>query len=50
MTTIIIQHEIKNFEEWKSILDAAETNRSNAGVQLKGLYSSAASANDKTMI
>ena len=40
MVTAIIQHEVKNFAEWKKIFDADEPNRAKAGVKLIGLYRS----------
>jgi len=50
MVTAIIQHEVKNFAEWKEIFDADEPNRAKAGVKLVGLYTSLKNPNDVTMI
>ena len=50
MVTAIIQHEVKDFEEWKKIFDADEANRANASVKLLGLYRSVKNPNDVTMI
>lgn len=50
MVTAIIQHEVKDFEEWKKIFDADEANRADAGVTLIGLYTSVKNPNDVTMI
>jgi hypothetical protein len=50
MVTAIIQHEVKNFAEWKVIFDADEPNRAKAGVKLIGLYKSLKNPNDVTMI
>ncbi len=50
MVTVIIQHEVKDFAEWKKIFDADEPNRSKAGVKLIGLYKSVKNPNDVTMI
>lgn len=50
MVTVILQHEVANFDEWKKGFDADETGRAKAGVQLKGLYTSVKNPNDVTMI
>jgi hypothetical protein len=50
MVTAIIQHEVKNFAEWKKIFDADEPNRAKAGVKVVGLYRSLKNPNDVTMI
>jgi hypothetical protein len=50
MVTIIIQHEVKEFAEWKKIFDADEPNRTQAGVKQIGLYTSIKNPNDVTMI
>ncbi len=50
MVTAIIQHEVKNFAEWKKIFDADDPNRAKAGVKLIGLYTSVKNPNDVTMI
>ena len=50
MVTVIIQHEVRNFSEWKIVFDADESNRSKLGVRLMGLYTSVTNPNDVTMI
>jgi hypothetical protein len=50
MVTVIVQHEVKNFSEWKKIFDADESNRAEAGVKLSGFYTSVKNHNDVTMI
>lgn len=50
MITVIVQHEVKDFAQWKPVFDADEPNRSKAGVSLKGLYTSVKNPNDVTMI
>ncbi|WP_445737798.1 hypothetical protein [Mariniflexile sp.] len=50
MKTVIVQHEVKNFAEWKKIFDADQPNLAKVGVQLKGLYKSDTNANEVTMI
>ena len=50
MSTVIVQHEVKNFAEWKKIFDADQPNLVKVGVQLKGLYKSDKNPNDVTMI
>ncbi len=50
MVTVILQHEVKNFEEWKKVFDEDEKGRAEAGVQLMGLFTSVKNPNDVTMI
>lgn len=50
MVTVIIQHEVKDFAEWKKIFDADGPNRTKAGVKQTGLYTSVKNPNDVTMI
>ncbi len=50
MVTVIIQHDVNNFAEWKKIFDADEPNRAKAGVNLIGLYTSVNNPNSVTMI
>ncbi len=50
MVTVIVQHEVKNFKEWKKVFDTDEPNRAKAGVKLNGLYTSLKNPNDVTMI
>ena len=50
MVTVIIQHEVKNFAEWKKVFDSDEVNRVKAGVHQKGLYTSVKNPNDVTMV
>ena len=50
MITVIMQHEVKDFENWKKVFDSDEPNRAKAGVKLLGLYTSVKNPNDVTMI
>ena len=50
MVTVIIQHEVREFTEWKKFFDADEPGRTKAGVKLKGLYTSVKNPNDVTMV
>ena len=50
MITVIMQHEVKDFANWKNFFDADEPNRAKAGVKLLGLYTSVKNSNDVTMI
>ena len=50
MVTIILRHDVKDFEEWKKYFDADEPRRANEGVKLLGLYTSVNNPNDVTMI
>ncbi len=50
MVTVIMQHEVKDFAQWKPVFDADEPNRAKAGIKLSGLYTSVKNPNDVTMI
>jgi len=50
MVTVILQHEVKDFADWKKVFDADEPGRATAGVKLKVLYTSVKNPNDVTMI
>ncbi len=50
MVTVILQHEVKDFAQWKPVFDADEPNRVKAGVKQLGLYTSVKNSNDVTMI
>jgi len=50
MVTAFVQHEVKDFAEWKKIFDEDEPNRAKAGVKLIGLYRSLKNPNDVTMV
>jgi len=50
MVTAIIQHEVKDFVEWKKVLDADMPNVEKAGAKLLGIYRSVKNPNDVTMI
>ena len=50
MVTAIIQHEVKDFAEWKKVFDADQPNVEKAGAKLLGIYTSVINPNDVTMI
>ena len=50
MITAIIQHEVRDFAEWKKVFDADQPNVEKAGAKLLGLYTSVKNPNDVTMI
>lgn len=50
MVTVIMQHEVKDFAQWKTGFDADEPNRAKVGIKLSGLYTSVKNPNDVTMI
>ncbi len=50
MPTVIVQHEVKDFAEWKPVFDADGVNRAKAGVKQLGVYTSVKNPNDVTMI
>ena len=50
MVTVIIQHEVRDFAEWKKVFDADRPNVEKAGAKLLGLYTSVKNPKDITMI
>ena len=50
MVTAIIQHEVRDFAEWKKVFDADLPSVEKAGAKLLGIYSSVKNPNDVTMI
>ncbi len=50
MVTVIVQHEVKDFAQWKPVFDADESNRAKEGVKKMGVYTSVKNPNDVTMI
>lgn len=50
MVTVILQHEVKDFAQWKPVFDGDEANRAKAGIKKQGLYQSVKNPNDVTMI
>lgn len=50
MVTAIIQHEVKDFSEWKKVFDQDVPNLGKVGVKLINLYTSVKNPNDVTMI
>jgi hypothetical protein len=49
-TLMIISHEVKNFDTWKTAFDAGETTRAQFGVTIKGVYRSPENENWITII
>ena len=50
MITVIMQHQVKDFAQWKEVYDADEANRTKSGIKQLGLYTSVKNPNDVTMI
>lgn len=50
MITAIIQHEVKDFTEWKKVFDADQPDVEKAGAKLLGIFTSITNPNDVTMI
>lgn len=50
MITVILQHEVKDFSEWKKSSDADKTNRTQHGIEDKSVYASVKNPNDVTII
>ena len=49
MVTIIITHEVQDFNNWKQGFEAAAENRAQAGVTIKNVYRDADHANKVTV-
>jgi quinol monooxygenase YgiN len=49
-TLLIISHEVKNFDTWKTAFEAGEPMRAEAGVKIKGVYRSQDNENMVTVI
>jgi hypothetical protein len=49
-TLLIISHEVKNFDTWKTAFDKGETTRAQFGVTIKGVYRSPENENWITVI
>lgn len=49
-TLLIVSHEVKNFDTWKTAFDAGETTRAQFGVTIKGVYRSPENENWITVI
>jgi hypothetical protein len=50
MVTTIIQHEVKDFKEWKKVFDQDVPNLEKVGVKLINIYTLAKDPNNVTMI
>jgi len=50
MVTAIIQCQVNDFTEWKKVFDQDVPNLVNAGVQLRGIYTSVQNSKDVTLI
>jgi hypothetical protein len=50
MLTVILSHEVNNFEEWKKGFDSNEEMRTKAGIVLKGVFSNIGNDNHVTIM
>lgn len=50
MATIIVTHEVKDFDAWKPGFDSDDANRQNAGISNLSLYRDAFNPNIVTLI
>ena len=50
MVTLLLTHEVKNFQEWKEVFDTGEPLRLQAGVKVSGVYTSTDNPNYVTII
>ena len=50
MVTVIINHECKDYSDWRKVFDADEGNRLKAGFKSTGVFQSVENANKITII
>lgn len=50
MVTVILSHEVANYENWRAVFDAGEPLRQQAGVKTLGVYRAADNANHITFM
>ncbi|HSN08763.1 MAG TPA: hypothetical protein VLS85_06980 [Hanamia sp.] len=50
MLTVILSHEVKDFETWKKVYDAGEPLRTASGIRMDGVYTSVDNPNKVTLI
>jgi len=50
MVTVIINHECKDYSDWRKVFDADEANRLKVGFKSTGVYHSVENANKITII
>jgi len=49
MVTIIVNHEVKKFEDWKKVFDADGENRSKSDMKITGVFQSVENPNHVTL-
>jgi len=50
MKTVILNHEVKNYSDWRKVFDEDEVNRSKAGLKITGVFQAIDNPNKITMI
>ncbi len=50
MATVILSHEVSNFDQWKKGFDEGEGLRAQAGVKTHGVYNSVENPNHVTIV
>jgi hypothetical protein len=50
MKTVILNHEVKNYSDWRKVFDEDEVNRTKAGFKISGVFQSDDNPNKITMI
>lgn len=50
MVTVMLSHEVKNFDDWKVLFDSDEANRASAGLNMHGVFQAHDNPNKVTII
>lgn len=50
MVHVFLTHDVKDAAEWRTHFDSDETNRSNAGIKVHGVYTAADNPNRVTVV
>ncbi len=50
MLTVILSHEVKDYESWKKVYEAGEPLRTASGIKMDAVYTSVDNPNKVTMI
>jgi hypothetical protein len=50
MKTVILNHEVKNYSDWRKVFDEDEVNRTKAGFKISGVFQSADNPNKLTVM
>jgi hypothetical protein len=50
MTTLIVQHEVKDYAEWEKVFNSDKPNLAKEGIKIIGVYTSVKNPNDVRII